>query len=200
MLIPPFCPYAECSNHTSLPFKTRWYHIAGRYHTKVYGTVVRFKCLACGRTFSEQTFRLDYYVKQRLSYRQIFNHITNCGGLRATARIMGVNHQSITNRLMRLAHQGMALQAELLSGFTPNEHLVTDGFESFVTDQYQPNNIHLLVGSDSQFLYAFDYAHIRRKGSMTERQKRERALREASYPRKRISISDSFRHIVLEIE
>ena len=200
MLIPPFCPYAECSNHTSLPFKTRWYHIAGRYHTKVYGTVVRFKCLNCGRTFSEQTFRLDYYVKKRLSYRQIFNHITNCGGLRATARIMGVNHQSITNRLMRLAHQGMALQAELLSGFTPNEHLVTDGFESFVSDQYQPNNIHLLVGKDSQFLYTFDFSHLKRKGCMTEFQKAERERREQHYIRERRTISNSFKEIADVIE
>jgi len=200
MLTPPFCPNADCRNHTSLPFGKRWYHIAGRYETKVSGTVVRFKCLACGKTFSEQTFRLDYYVKKKLSYQRIFEHITNCGGLRATARIMGVNTQSITNRLGRIAHQGMALQAELLSGFTPSEDLVTDGFESFVSDQYQPNNIHLLVGKSSQFLFTYDFSHLKRKGRMTDYQKAERERRENAYIRERRSISHSFEEIADVVE
>jgi transposase-like protein len=200
MLTPPFCPYSDCSNHTSLPFRKRWYHIAGRYETKVFGTVVRFKCLTCGRTFSEQTFSLDYHVKRKLSYQRIFEHITNCGGLRATARIMGVNTQSITNRLSRLAHQAMALQAELLSGFRPTEDLVTDGFESFVSDQYQPNNIHLLVGKRSQFLFTYDLSHLRRKGRMTDYQKAERERREQAYIRECRTISNSFKEIVTVLE
>ncbi len=57
-----------------------------------------------------------------------------------------------TNRIGRLARQGMALHVELLSGFTPNEPLVTDGFESFVSDQYQPNNIHLLTGKYARIM------------------------------------------------
>ena len=200
MLIPPFCPNSDCSNHTALPFNKRWYHIAGRYETKAFGIVVRFKCLTCGKTFSEQTFRLDYYVKKKLSYQRIFEHITNCGGLRATARIMGVNAQSITNRLGRLARQGMALQAELLSGFTPGEDLVTDGFESFVADQYQPNNIHLLVGKNSQFLFTYDLSHLKRKGRMTDFQKAERERRERENIRTRRSISQSFGEIARMVE
>ncbi len=200
MLIPPFCPNSNCTNHTSLPFRKRWYHIAGRYETKVSGTVVRFKCLACGKTFSEQTFRLDYYVKRKLSYQRIFEHLTNCGGIRATARILGVNHPAITNRIGRIARQAMALQAELLSGFTPHEHLVTDGFESFVSDQYQPNNIHLLVGKDSQFLFSYDLSHLKRKGRMTDFQKAERERRERENLRERRSISQSFGEIADMVE
>ncbi|MFW5715238.1 MAG: hypothetical protein ACOCXF_02530 [bacterium] len=26
--------------------------------------MARFKCLSCGKTFSEQTFRLDYFAKR----------------------------------------------------------------------------------------------------------------------------------------
>jgi hypothetical protein len=78
---------------------------------------VRFKCLYCGKTFGEQTIPLDYIAKRKLSYQRIFEHLTNCGGIRATARIMGVNHSAITNRIGRMARQAIALQAELLSGF-----------------------------------------------------------------------------------
>lgn len=72
MLIPPFCPYSECPNHTALPFRKRWYHIAGRYETKVSGTVIRFKCLACGKTFSEQAFRTNrFFSHVKLNWSQM---------------------------------------------------------------------------------------------------------------------------------
>jgi len=174
--------------------------LAGSYETKAFGTVARFKCHSCGKTFGEQTFRLDYFAKRKLSYQRIFEHLTNCGGIRATARIMGVNHSAITNRIGRMAHQAIALQAELLAGFAPNEDLVTDGFESFVSDQYQPNNIHLLIGKWSQFLFAFDYSHLRRKGRMTDQQKEEREKREKQYIREPRSISQSFLQIVDIVE
>jgi len=200
MLKPPFCPNSDCPFHTAPPTATRWYHIAGSYETLAFGTVTRFKCLACGKTFGEQTFRLDYYAKRKLSYQRIFEHITNCGGIRATARIMGVNHSAISNRIGRMARQAIAVQAKLMDGFVPKEHLVTDGFESFVSDQYQPNNIHLLTGKESQFLFTYDYAHLRRKGRMTTQQKEERKYREKNYIRERRTIYQSFRQIVAMVE
>ncbi len=200
MLIPPFCPYSDCRYHNEAPAEDNWYRSSGSYETKAFGTVSRFRCTACGRTFSEQTFSLDYYAKRKLSYRQIIDHMTNCGGLRATGRIIGVSHQAISNRLGRLARQSMALHAELLEDFIPKENLVTDGFESFVSDQYQPNNIHLLVGKRSQFLFTYDYAHLRRKGRMTDIQKKEREQREKNYIRPRRTISKSFREIVDVVE
>jgi hypothetical protein len=51
---------------------------------------------------------------------------------------------------------------------------VADGFESYCVSQYFPNNIHLLVGQRSQFVYAENHVTLRRKGRMTERQKRRR--------------------------
>ncbi len=200
MLIPPFCPNADCPYHTDPPEGEQWFYLAGTYETKAFGTVTRFRCRTCGKTFGEQTFRLDYFAKRKLSYQQIFHHLTNCGGIRATARIFDVHHSAITNRIGRMARQAMALQAELIAGFTPNEDLVTDGFESFVSDQYQPNNINLLVGKWSQFLFGYDYSHLRRKGRMTDQQKRERKLREAAYIRECRTISQSFRQIADMVE
>ena len=200
MLIPPFCPHCDCEYHSQPPAYGRWYHVSGSYETLAHGEVTRFKCLGCGGGFSEQTFSLDYYVKRKLDYQVIFDHLTNCGGVRKTARIMKVSHQAITNRLGRLARQAIALQADILQDYVPCEELVTDGFESFVSDQYQPNNIHLLAGKSSQFFITFDYAHLRRKGTMTELQKAERERRERHYIRKRISISQSFLQIVNLVE
>jgi hypothetical protein len=57
-----------------------------------------------------------------------------------------------------------------------SENLVADGFESFCVSQYFPNNITILVGKGSGFIYALDHATLRRKGRMTETQKVTRDL------------------------
>ncbi len=200
MFIPPFCPYEDCPCHSQTPAATRWYLHNGSYTTLAVGKVQRFICRHCHRGFSEQTFSLDYYVKRPLQYHLIFDQVNNCAGIRKIARSLNVSHQAILNRISRIARQAMALHAEMLDSFQLSEDLVTDGFESFVGDQYQPNNIHLLAGSRSQFLYAFDYAHLRRKGRMTELQRDERSRREAQYLRPRISVTQSFTQIIANVE
>ena len=78
--------------------------------------------------------------------------------------------------------------------------VAADGFESFVGSQYESDNTHILVGSRSQFLYAFDYAHLKRKGRMTEEQKLERERREAEMVHDRIPIPTSFARLVETME
>ncbi|MFP4179579.1 MAG: hypothetical protein ACLFSA_05950, partial [Spirochaetaceae bacterium] len=117
MTHPPFCPNKECGLH--LPENAedspeRWFYVAGYYHTKAFGSVRRFRCRSCGRGFSEQTFRLDYYIKHPIDYRQVFERIISGAGLRSIARNFAVSHQLITNRLSRMARQGLGLQAETL--------------------------------------------------------------------------------------
>lgn len=195
--IPPFCPNKDCPSHQQPPQEERhWYRLDGSYSTKAFGSVQRYRCLSCGRGFSDQTFRLDYFIKKPLSYRTIFEHITAGSGLRSIARRLGADHQMIACRLSRLARQALAVHAELLGQIILCEDLVTDGFESFVSSQYEPNNIHLLAGSRSQFLYSFDFADLKRKGRMSERQRNERERREEKLIRERISISESFARIV----
>ncbi|MFW5710456.1 MAG: helix-turn-helix domain-containing protein [bacterium] len=77
MLTPPFCPNSDCPWQTTLPVHGKWYHGAGSYETKV-------------------------FAKRKLSYQRIFQHLINCDGIRATARIMGVNQSAITNRIGRM--------------------------------------------------------------------------------------------------
>lgn len=200
MLTPPFCPKAHCRYHHKAPEFERWYHIAGSYSTKAFGTVTRFRCLSCGGGFSEQTFRLDYYIKRPISYDEVFSRAVTGSGVRSIGRKLSISHQAILNRLTRLARQALGLQAELLSTLTLSENLAADGFESFVGSQYEPDNTHILVGSRSQFLYAFDYAHLKRKGRMTDEQLLERQRREAVMVHDRISIPTSFARLVETME
>lgn len=198
---PTFCPNPLCPNHQ--PGRTlfrRWFHRLGFYETKAFGPVRRYRCRQCRTSFSDQTFALDYFVKKPVSYQTILDKHSSSSGIRAIARTLGVSHQTIINRIARLARQDLALQAYLTEGMMLGEDLVADGFESFVQDQYQPNNIHLLVGALSQFLYTFDYAHLRRKGKMTAYQKSERDRREQTYLRPAGTLTPSFRRVLDTLE
>ena len=64
-----------------------------------------------------------------------------------------------------------------------SETLIVDGFESFEFSQYHPLHFHVAVGADSHFFYGFTDSELRRKGRMTDRQRRKRREQEAQYGR-----------------
>ena len=206
VLIPPFCPNPNCvfhnPDHPRFPGCSgcrRWYSQDGSYHTASRGIVRRFRCRACDASCSEQTFRLDYYVKRRISYRRIEQGITSCCGVRALGRSLGCSPGSVSNRVSRLARQYIAAHERILAAVSLREPLAADGFQSFAVSQYYPNNIHLLTGCDSQFLYFIDYVTIRRAGTMTKRQKRLRRALEQVYRADPGGIRRSFANLAAAI-
>ena len=176
---PLFCPNKECPNHHT-PTAKRWYRPFGFYSTKAHGIIARYACRQCRKSFSQQTFRLSYYLHLTISFKDLFLRLCACSGIRALARSYGVSDKVITNRIGRLARQSMGMMAKVREIQHFGEALVADGFESFIHSQYSPNNIHQLIGKDSQYVYACDLAHLRRKGRMSDRQKRMRQRLERS--------------------
>ena len=191
---PPFCPNSTCSNHRTPP-GAGWYRPFGAYHTRAYGKVKRYLCLACGKSFSDQTFSLSYYLHLKIDLKDLFFSLASCSGIRALARKHGVTDKAISNRIGRLSRQAIGTMAGLRPFQASGEDLVADGFESFILSQYSPNNIHHLMGASSQYVHACDLAHIRRKGRMTELQKRKRERLERGNPRVSGEIHASFDRI-----
>jgi transposase-like protein len=196
---PPFCPNRECEAHidprtaeAAELSRRRWFKRNGSYHTLVRGSVTRFKCLVCGRGFSEQTFSLDYYVKRTIDYDEIRRSLGDSSSVRAISRRLGCSCDSVTNRCSRFARQCISAHTQVLGGCNLSEDLAADGFESFTVSQYFPNNIHLLVGSRSQAVYFSDYLTLRRSGRMTAVQKRKRAAFEKLYPPDKQALTRSF--------
>jgi transposase-like protein len=173
--IPPFCPYKGCVEHF-IHHKQHYEAFVpwGFYWTKAFGWVPRFRCTRCGRTFSVQTFRVDYYAKRVVDYDDLSQRLCSCESLRAIGRAMGVSCDSVLNRVSRASRQALAAESNLASCRMPSENLVADGFESFCVSQFHPNNIHLLVGQKSQFVYASNHVTLRRKGRMTDKQRKKR--------------------------
>jgi len=200
-MLPPFCPYKSCvHHHDRKPCGRPWYRKRGWYTTVQGKRVQRFQCLSCRRSFSTRTFSIDYFTHKHLVYQRILTHLSSCSGIRDIARDMKVSPSTILNRISRLARQTIAVHHELSMQLKLGESLVADGFESYAVSQYFPNTIHLLAGKDSQFWYASDYAHLRRKKAMGEWQNSRNAVMQGCFSSGRVTVYVSFSRIMEAVE
>ncbi len=92
--------------------------------------------------------------------------------------MLGVSVDVIQNRIERLSRSALGILSFLQPLLKSKENFCADGFESFSRSQFFPNNINILVGSESEYLYAIGLSILRRKGKMTKAQKRKRKLLE----------------------
>ena len=166
----PRCPYFYHNN----PQDTRWRADHGSYLTRAFGKVPRYCCRLCGKTFSDQTFKVDYYVKHPVDYIPLIMALVATSGQGNMSRFTGLRYELIQNRFERLARFFLALHAAVRNQITREEDFVLDGFESFARSQYFPNNVNLIVGAGSEYIYQMGFAQLRRKGAMSGEQKARR--------------------------
>lgn len=171
----PFCPNPECSYHQVAP-QERWFVALGSYHTQCFGEVPRYRCKACGRIFSSQTFSLDYFAKKSLNYRHLERLVSSSMSQRALSRHFNVSLGTISNRIGRLSRQVLAMHARLRSHESPGEPVCIDGFVSFDRSQFFPNNITIAIAAHSQFILSLTHASLRRSGRCTDAQIRRKNL------------------------
>jgi hypothetical protein len=190
---PEFCPNPHCALHLPNHVKDyQWYTAAGSYMTKAFGKVKRFYCTHCGKYFSEQSFSIDYYAKRTLSYPTLFEMVFTTSSVRDMARAFHVKKDTILNKLSRLARNAIIALNIIYEEVHLQEDMVADGFETFTVSQYFPAVINLLVGKKSQMVYWFDYVTIKRKGRMTEEQKRTREALEKLFRAPKNGVFQSF--------
>jgi len=158
--------------------------------------VRRFKCLACERTFSTQTYSIDFYTKKKVDYSQLLIRHSSSESCRSLSRGFGVSCGTIANRIERMSRQAAALHARLRPLASLPENVCVDGFVSFDRSQFFPNEITFSITSGSRLVLDLTHATHRRSGSMREAQKeRSRELYEGlSFERD--STARSFREIL----
>lgn len=174
---PSFCPNQDCEHHhQNHDQNSRWFIKKGHFPTQVRGKVQRFQCKSCSTFCSSQTFHISYFSHSKLNYEHI-DALQHSGiGVRQMCRLLGISIRVYMNSIHRIARSKLSLFDLVLADCTINENAAMDGFESFVVSQYSPTNVHLLVGSDSQFPYYMDLVVMNRKGRMTEHQKLNRDI------------------------
>jgi len=181
-----FCPRVGCRAHSLTPPEDSWFHRHGFHLTKAFGRVQRYRCRLCGKTFSDQTFLLNYWLKKPTDFRSLGRQINSGSSSNFVARHHHLSADSMRIRADRLARNSLFLQSLLTDSLLINEPLVTDGLESFVLSQYFPVELNILIGAHSEFVYFFTESHSKRKGRTTEEQKR---MKQVVYEGKSFSAS-----------
>lgn len=190
----PHCPNPKCL-HFLTPKRENWHNHHGYTKNITFGVVPRFRCKSCGRTFSAQTFSIDYYAKKKIDYIKLLEHLVTSSGMLDMSRIFNMRVETIENRIERLAKFALAIQSDLLKILPFKENIAADGFETFSYSQYYPCHINIFAGSESEFIYLMGFSNLRRKGSMTEAQKERRSELEAHGRADPKAIEKSFRNI-----
>jgi transposase-like protein len=180
---PPFCPNPACHYHRH--DRRLWrFRRSGTYTRKQPPHVVQcYQCVNCRRQFGEQTFRTTYWLKRADLLRPVFMRLVACSGFRQIAREFGVSPTTIATASARLGRHGLLFHQLHRPKRSIREPLALDSFESFEWSQYYPTSYHVAAGKESHFFYGFTASELRRKGSMTDRQRAERSQLEARFGR-----------------
>jgi hypothetical protein len=102
--------------------------------------------------------------------------LLSCSGYRQIARDLGIGPTTVLRQVARLGRHCLLFHERLRPSL--REPLAVDGFESFEFSQYTPIHLHTAVGADSHFVYGFTDSELRRRGRMTQAQRRRRLLLE----------------------
>jgi len=99
---PSQCPNPDCEHHHT-PQRDDWFTHQGFHHTQAHGRVQRFRCADCRRTFSRQTFDIDYFSKKRIPWTDIASIAQNPISNRSFARDKSLSPTTVGRKIRRLA-------------------------------------------------------------------------------------------------
>ncbi|HET6278027.1 MAG TPA: hypothetical protein VFG08_04510, partial [Candidatus Polarisedimenticolia bacterium] len=136
---PPFCPWSGCREHLrSSPGYRCDRH--GIYATRRRPRVPRFRCRACRRSFSRQSFATSYYLKRPELLVPAAAALVAGSAHRQIARSLGCAPSTITRLSARLGRHALLLQALALHHLTGRvvEPVAVDHFETFEFSQDLP--------------------------------------------------------------
>ena len=179
---PPHCPNRHCPDYTPRPsWRPRRDGFFRRPSDR--RRFQRFRCPRCRRRFSSRTFAPDYWLRLRSRFPLLAQLACEGPALRQSARLLQTSHATVMRHLARAGRHCLLLHRELLPQRPLREPLVMDGFETFEHSQFFPFHLNLAVGAHSWLLYHFTDSPLRRKGAMTEEQKRRRSALEELFGR-----------------
>ena len=176
MFDPPRCPNRTCAKHArpSPRFFVRkgFYAVKCRAHR-----VPRFRCRACGRGFSRQTFRMDYRDHRPHLNARVFLALATGIGLRQTARNVGLSQRCTELKWRKIARHLRRLNLTLRRPLSSDASFELDEFETFETRRNtRPLTLPMLIEKRSRYIIWAESASIRPSGGMSEA--RKRAIRE----------------------
>ena len=107
------------------------------------------------------------------------------GGManRQIARDLGAAPTTVDRQISRLGRHCLLFHRHMLQGHPAPAEIAIDGFETFELSQYYPTHFHLAIEPETSFFNHFTDSELRRKGRMTEYQKKRRRQLETMHGR-----------------
>lgn len=158
--VPPSCPRAECAaSQPSHPFR---YRRRGTYRRRCDGrSVPRFLCLTCRRSFSVQTFRVDYRWKKPALDALLVKDFVSKVTLRQSARTLGVTRATVERRLDRYGLHARRFHEARMEGKELAGTFQLDEGESFEENRREkPLTLPVLIERSSRFLVHVEVASL----------------------------------------
>lgn len=204
--LPPFCPHEGCANHGGdVPdfFTRHGYYRSGCLPRPV----PRFRCRACRRTFSRQTFRASYRDHKPHLNAQVVALLCSGVGFRQTARLVGLSRRCLELKARKLSWNARNLDRNVKRR-RASEHLSPDSLTRVQFDEFEtfearrntrPLSIAVAIEERSRLFLAAVAAPIRPKGTMTMRRREairlDEARGEARRDRSELACRSAFRDV-----
>ena len=185
MFHPPRCPYRTCARHLEPTPEAFIHH--GHYQPKCRPhPVLRFRCRACRRTFSRQTFRMDYRDHRPDLNARLVQLLASGLGLRQCSRNLRLSLRSTQLKFRKIARHLRRLNVNLRGPLTADASFQLDEFETYEGRRNtRPLSIPVLIETKSRFVLWAESATIRPRGRMTPSRKRAMAQDELRLGRRR---------------
>lgn len=172
MFKPPRCPNSACPNHRApAPL---FYARQGTYKPKCRSRPVpRFRCKACRKYFSRQTFRMDYRDHRPDLNAPLFKSIASGVGIRQTSRNLNLTLRCTELKFRKVARHLRRLNLNLRGPLPKESQLVFDELETYETRRNtRPLSVPVLIEREQRFMIWAESAPIRPRGKMSKARKR----------------------------
>jgi len=184
---PPRCPYPDCPAHDHPDaFASGFCWRNGQYRPRCRPTPVpRYKCRACRRSFSRQTFRADYCDNKPYLNAALFRLLASGMGLRQSARILNLSRRCTELKARKISRHLGRLNRNLTGPFAEGSRFMLDEMETFEGQRaVLPVTVPVLIEAKSLYVITSDVATIRPSGKMSTQRRRDIARAEARHGRR----------------
>ena len=181
--VPPRCPHRDCEQHQNPSDKFFRHH--GWYQARCRPEPIpRFRCRYCGRTFSRQTFRLDYRDRKPETNAPLFDLLTGGVGLRQAGRIVQLDIHSVQGKLRKFGRHCALLHDNLSPALPAERAFLLDEEETYETASIRPLTMPVLIERESWFVVATAVGSIRRAAPAGTARRRRQELDEQKHGRR----------------
>lgn len=165
--VPPRCPFVDCPSFVPgarFPWRRR-----GTYVRACDGRVVqRFLCLTCHGSFSTQSFRFDYRLKNPFIHKHVFGQLVSKVTHRQAARLLGVTRKTVELRMRRLGEHCRLFHAARLAGKRIGGIFQLDEAETFETNRrLKPVTMPVLIERKTRFIVHTESAPLPARGNLS---------------------------------